>query len=84
MKIRDGKNVKNVAAYILAKHMYNSDKCDELWDELYHYMDAYLSNPHSVEVIIFADLVENLVGVRKHEDILEVIFKYGNAYRSKK
>jgi hypothetical protein len=84
MKIRDNKNVKDVAAYVLAKHMCNSEEYDELWDELYHYMDAYLSNPHSVEVIIFADLVENLIGVRKHEDILEVIFKYGNTYRSNK
>jgi hypothetical protein len=81
MKIRDGKNVKDVAAYVLAKHMYENEEYDELWDELYHYMDAYLNHPHSIDVVIFADFIENLINIRKHEDILEVIFKYGNTYR---
>lgn len=70
---------KELKAYNIAKNKYNSDSYDELWDEFFHYMDAYKHNRHSVEVIMFADCIENLIGIREHKDIVKEILKYGKA-----
>jgi hypothetical protein len=70
---------KELIAYKIAKDKYNNEPYDELWDEFFHYMDAYKHNRHSVEVIIFADCIENILGIREHKDIIKEILKYGKA-----
>lgn len=45
---------------------------DELIDELYHYMKAYI-NDLKIDAYMHADCIENLIGIREHEDIIEYI-----------
>lgn len=45
---------------------------NELIDDLYHYMEAYI-NKRITDVTIFADCIENMLGIRKHEEIINYI-----------
>lgn len=54
------------------KYMNNYD---ELVDSLYHYMKYYLIDRTCIDVCMFQDEIENLIGIRNHEDIMNYILK---------
>lgn len=44
---------------------------NELNEVLYKYMEAYISNNDSL--ILYLDEIENLINIRNHEEIIELI-----------
>lgn len=48
---------------------------DELTDELYHYFKASRCDRY-FEMFIHADLIENLIGIRDYEDIVDYVLRY--------
>ena len=48
---------------------------DELTDELYHYFKALIHDRY-LEAFIHADLIENLIGIRDNDDIVQYVLKY--------
>ena len=44
---------------------------NELNEVLYKYMEAYVNNDDSL--ILYLDEIENLINIRNHEDIIELI-----------
>lgn len=44
---------------------------NELNEVLYKYMEAYVSNNDSL--ILYLDEIENLINIRNHEEIIELI-----------
>lgn len=44
---------------------------NELNEVLYKYMEAYVNNDDSL--ILYLDEIENLINIRKHEEIIELI-----------
>lgn len=64
-------NVKEIEAYRIISIKYGMDEY-ELYDALYHYMKTYC-NGHKMESYLFKDEVENLIGIRDHDEILEYI-----------
>lgn len=57
--------------YFKLKKLYEEDY-DELIDDLYHYMNAYI-NDIRLDIIMCADCIENLLGIREHEEIISYI-----------
>ena len=49
-----------------------SIKYDELTDDLYHYFKASIHDRH-LESFMYADLIENLIGIRDYEDIVKYV-----------
>lgn len=62
---------KEVLAFKHIKNKYDNEY-DELYDALYYYMLTYLSEEY-MDNYLFKDEVENLIGIRKHEDIVDYI-----------
>ena len=46
-------------------------KPNELNEVLYKYMEAYVNNDDSL--ILYLDEIENLINIRNHEEIIELI-----------
>lgn len=44
---------------------------NELNETLYKYMEAYVNNDDSI--ILYLDEIENLINIRNHEEIIELI-----------
>lgn len=44
---------------------------NELNEVLYKYMEAYVNNDDSI--ILYLDEIENLINIRNHEEIIELI-----------
>lgn len=65
------KNDIDYLAFKKTKEKYNKDK-NELYDILYNYMDSYL-HCSKFETYLLADEVENVLGIREHEDIIKFI-----------
>jgi hypothetical protein len=57
--------------YITVKRAL-SIEYDELTDELYHYFKALIDDKH-FEAYMYADLIENLIGIRDLEDIVKYV-----------
>ena len=67
----NNKESKEMLAFKHVKEKFENDY-NELHDSLYYYMLTYLEGKR-MDNCLFKDEVENLVGVRKHEDILNYI-----------
>ena len=63
--------MKDVQAYHKMKKIYEVWDYNELYDALYHYIDAYMED--NSEMILFRDECENLIGIKEHEDIVKYI-----------
>ena len=61
----------DVLAFQRAKNLYHGDY-NELYDALYHYMLTYLNGP-DIDNYMFLDEVENYIGTRNHNDIVDYI-----------
>lgn len=61
---------KDVLAFKLIKEKFENDY-NELNDTLYHYMITYFEG--GIEHCLFKDEVENLLGIRDHEIVVEYI-----------
>lgn len=64
---------KEELAYKLSYKKYTNDY-DELSDSMFHYMKAYKNNI-MLDKELFRDEIENLIGIRGHEDIIDYIIK---------
>ena len=66
---------EDIIAYkLITKRFIDKEReYDELCDSLFHYMQVYIIG--SFDVILFADEVENLIGIRKHREIVDYIIK---------
>ena len=62
----------NVLAFSRAKNLYNGLEYNELYDALYHYMLTYLNGPE-IDNYMFLDEVENYIGTRNHNAIVDYI-----------
>ena len=55
-------------------------KYNELYDAMYHYIWSWLlnesvyENKTSIDVIMYKDEIENLIGIREHEEIIKYVF----------
>lgn len=47
---------------------------NEIYDALYHYMKTYC-NDNLMESYMFKDEIEDLIGIREHDDIINYINK---------
>ena len=63
--------MKDVKAYHKIKKIYEVWDYSELYDVLFHYMNAYMEDDN--EMILFRDECENLIGIKQHEDIVKYI-----------
>lgn len=50
---------------------------DELTDELFHYFKSRIEDRH-YSAYLHADCIENLVGIRDYDDIVEYVMRYYN------
>ena len=57
------------------KKEFETEEYNELVDILFHYMEAYV-NGWWMDAGLFQDECENLIGIRKHEDMIEIIKQY--------
>jgi hypothetical protein len=57
------------------KKEFETEEYNELVDILFHYMRAYV-NGWGLDACIFQDECENLVGIREHDDMIELIKQY--------
>lgn len=64
---------KDITAHKLSYKKYMNDY-DELSDSMFHYMNAYIKGI-SLDMELFKDEIENLLGIREHKDIIEFIIK---------
>lgn len=64
--------VSNNEAYIMASILHSSRYHDEIYDALYHYMQA-IENDWKFDVALYTDEIENLMGIRDHASIIEYI-----------
>jgi hypothetical protein len=68
-------NSRDVLAFELITKKYNNDY-DELYDSLYNYMKSYIEG-YTFDTSLFRDEIENLIGIRKHEEIIKYIIDGG-------
>jgi len=62
-------------AWMIISNKYNDKSSyDEIVDSLYHYMFSIV-NGYQFDVGMFADEIENLIGIRKRTDIINYILK---------
>lgn len=54
-----------------------SREYDELTDELYHYFKSRMEDRH-YSAYLHADCIENLIGIRDYDDIVEYVMRYYN------
>lgn len=48
---------------------------NELYDAVYNYLMAYMYNEiHYIDITLYKDEVENLIGIREHEEIIKYVF----------
>ena len=53
---------------------------NELYDAMYHYIWSWLlneslhENKTSIDVVVYKDEIENLIGIREHEEIIKYVF----------
>ena len=66
-------NTREIEAFNYVKDKFENEY-DELYDALYYYMLTYLEDK-KMDNYLFKDEIENLIGIRKHEDIIEYILK---------
>lgn len=71
MVIRD----EDIYFYKEIKNVFETEDYNELVDVLYHYMESYITG-RIFDVGLFRDECENLIGIRDHEDIIEIIKQY--------
>ena len=62
---------KEAIAFVLVYKKYNNDY-NELVDSMFQYMNAHLNNI-LFDKELFRDEIENLIGIRKHKDIIKYI-----------
>ena len=58
--------------YYLKMKVYYEKQNDELIDSLYHYFKALIEG-YIFDVVLFRDEIENLIGLRDHNEIIEFI-----------
>lgn len=63
-------------AYKIVEEKYTNNY-NELNDSLYHYLKYYLIDENYSDICMFQDEIENLIGIRNHEDIINYILKGG-------
>lgn len=68
-------NSRDVLAFELVTKKYDNEY-DELYDSLYNYMKSYIEG-YVFDTGLFRDEIENLIGIRKHEDIINYIIEEG-------
>lgn len=68
-------NSRDVLAFELITKKYNNEY-DELCDSLYNYMKSYIEG-YIFDIGLFKDEIENLIGIRKHEEIIQYIINGG-------
>lgn len=66
-------NTREIEAFNYVKDKFENEY-DELYDALYYYMLTYLEDK-KMDNYLFKDEIENLIGIRAHEDIIEYILK---------
>ncbi len=62
----------DILAFQRAKNIYRGSDYNELYDALYHYMLTYLNGPDA-DNYMFLDEVENYIGTRNHNAIVDYI-----------
>ena len=62
----------DVLAFQRARNLYYGMEYNELYDVLFNYMLTYLNGP-DIDNYLFKDEVENLIGIRNHDDIVDYI-----------
>ena len=69
----DTKSIKELEAFrkITLKYQNNYN---ELYDSLYHYMKSYY-NDNFISSYDYIDEIENLIGIREHDEIINYINK---------
>lgn len=77
-------NKREVMAFSLLKIKLEKEY-DELYDAMYHYIELYLkaSNPPRrystmrtvFDMTLYKDEIENLIGLNKHEEIVDYILR---------
>ena len=70
----NNKKRETLAYNIIRKRFTSEDEYDELCDSLYQYMDSYM-NGYMFDAGMFMDEVENLIGIRGHEVVIDYIIK---------
>lgn len=55
------------------------EEYNELYDAMYHYIwawfikDSLNTNKSSMDIILYRDEIENLIGIREHDDIVSYV-----------
>ena len=62
----------NVLAFQRAKNLFYGMEYNELYDTLFNYMLTYLNGPE-IDNYLILDEVENYIGTRNHDDIVDYI-----------
>ena len=67
-------NVREVTAFNVLKNKLE-EEYDELYDAMYHYIELYLkASMYTVfDMVLYVDEIENLIGIREHEKIVDYI-----------
>ena len=60
--------------YITTKRALSKEN-NELTNELFHYFKARMTDRY-LDAYMHADCIENLIGIREHEDIVKYIIDY--------
>ena len=66
-------NDTNSEAYIRILEKYNNDP-NELNELLLLYMQSVINGPN-IETVMFLDEIENMLGIKKHNEILNIIMR---------
>ena len=64
-------NNNDIIAYKRIKTLYETQEYNELYDILYHYMNAFIDE--CFDIILFRDEFENVTGISSHEEIVDYI-----------
>lgn len=62
----------NMIAFARIHAIYKGRDYNELYESLYYYMLTYIDDC-LIDNYMFRDEIENLIGIRSHEDIIDYI-----------
>ena len=68
-------NERDIQAFTKVKLEY-TESYDELTESMFQYMNSYI-NGNKIESIMFLDEIENIIGINKHDEVVNFILLGG-------